>query len=141
MLDPSGDRSTSVLPSPRGGLFVPFLQHAVCSTDRNCDNSCLFVKGLRVGPLVSCWQLSHFSVALGPVLMWSVRRCLQRVCGLRWGVVCGSGGEGAVAALDVYAATTELALFFWSGSASCPVAWEEQLSRYQLASSSPRSSG
>lgn len=58
----------------------------------------MFVEGLRVGSLAN---VSYFSVALGPVLMWLVRLCPQRVCGLRWGVVCGSGGEGAVAALDV----------------------------------------
>lgn len=33
-----------------------------------------------------------------------------------------------------------LALFVYSGRASCLVAWEEQLTRYQLASVSPRTS-
>jgi hypothetical protein len=69
ILDPCGDRrSTSVLSTLLGGLSVcPILQPAVCSGGRNCDNSYMFVEGLRVGPLVS---VSHFSVALGPVLVW-----------------------------------------------------------------------
>lgn len=54
-------------PSSLGGLSVcPILQCAVCSSDRNCDNSYIFVEGLRVGPLVS---VSHFSVMLGPGLV------------------------------------------------------------------------
>lgn len=65
--DPGGDRrSTSVLPSLCGGLSIPFRSMLFVPVTGIETVLNIFVKGLRVGPLVS---VSHLSVMLGSVLM------------------------------------------------------------------------
>lgn len=52
-----GQKEYQCFTLPAWWAACPVLQHAVCSSDRNCDNSYMFVEGLKNWPVGQCVPL------------------------------------------------------------------------------------